>query len=43
MELWLVVDGTERLARMAGLDLPPEVLALFDPLGNGACTRLANR
>jgi hypothetical protein len=42
MELWLVVDGTERLARMAGLNLPPEVLALFDPLGNGACTRLAN-
>lgn len=43
MELRLVADGTECLARTAGLDVPPEVLALFDPLGEGACTRLASR
>jgi hypothetical protein len=43
MELWLVADGTERFARVAGLQVPAEVLALFDPFGDGACTRLADR
>jgi hypothetical protein len=43
MELRLTRDGTERLARVAGLTLPDEVLALFDSFGDGACTRLADR
>ncbi len=43
MELRLTRDGTEQLARVAGLTLPDEVLSLFDPLGDGACTRLADR
>jgi hypothetical protein len=43
MELWLVTDGTEHLARQAGLVVLPEILALFDTLEAGACTRLARR
>jgi hypothetical protein len=43
MELWPVADGRETVARVAGLAVPPEVLALFDPLGEGACTRIARR
>jgi hypothetical protein len=43
MELWLEVDGVEHLARQAGLDVLPEILTLFDPLGDGLCTRLAER
>jgi hypothetical protein len=43
VELWLEADGKRSVSRVAGLDLLPELLALFEPLGDGACTRLAKR
>ncbi|NJM84504.1 MAG: hypothetical protein HC844_20495 [Tabrizicola sp.] len=43
MELRYTADGETGVARIKGLKVPPDVLALFDPLGEGACTRLAHR
>jgi hypothetical protein len=43
MELRLVANGSESLLREAGLEVVPEILTLFDPLGEGTCTRLADR